>query len=117
MTSEIQVVSNVDEVTVVCFKDVALAIREDRFGEVEKELWALVDQKKSTSIILDFENKELPTCHVVQCLLLKLHNRLNGNLRLCNLPPLALWHFEFNGLSDRLNLYPTRGDALAGTDS
>ena len=119
MTSEAQVidVSKVDGTTVVCFKDLAHVIREDRFHEVEQELSALVDQQNLPSIILDFENKELHTCHVVQQLLIRLHKRLNDNLRLCNLPPMALWHFEWNRLTERLNIYPTREDVLEATKS
>lgn len=116
MTIEAQV-SSVDGVAVVCFKDLRLVIDEDRFEQVEQELQAIVAQEHSTPIILDFESKEVPTCHVVQCLLLKLHMRLEGNLKLCNLPSMAVWHFEFNGLADRLNIYPTRKDALAATKS
>jgi hypothetical protein len=115
MTSEAQVidVSNVDGVALVCFKDLAFAIRENRFSEVEGELWTIVDQETVALVVLEFDNKELPTCHVVQQLLIRLHKRLNDNLRLCNLPPMALWHFEWNRLADRLNIYTTREGALA----
>lgn len=110
-------VSNADGVVVVCFKAVATAIRENRFLQLQQELHALVDQEHAGPMILDFENKELPACHVVQSLLLRLHMRLEGRLKVCNLPRMTLWHFEFNGLADCLNIYATREDALAATTS
>ena len=119
MTDDHQViqVSSVDGTTVVCFKDLATVQRQERFRQVEEEMWALVDQQKPTSIILDFENKELLTGHVVQDLLIRLHKRLNDNFMLCNLPPLAMEHFELNHLADLLNIYRTREDALADVRS
>jgi hypothetical protein len=109
---DIQVI-NVRGTAVVCFRDLARVVRECRLGQVKQELWALVDREHPPQVLLDFEDKELPTCHVVQCLLLQLHMRLNAHLKLCNVPPDTLWHFRFNGLADRLNIYPTREEALA----
>lgn len=88
MTDDDQVaqVCSVDGVTVVCFKDLATVQRQERFQQVEQEVWSLVDQQEPTSIILDFENKELLTGHVVQDLFIRLHKRLNDNFMLCNLP-------------------------------
>ena len=112
MTGEVQV-SSVEGVTVVCFKDLRLVIHEDRFEQVEQEVWEIVDQEPSTPLILDFENKELPTCHVVQQLFIRLHKRLGANFALCNLPPFAMLHFQVSHLAELLNIHAAREDALA----
>ena len=119
MTNDAPVVqvSEVDGVIVVCFKNLAAVQREHRFQQVEQELWALVDQQKSARIILDFENKELLTAHVVQHLFIRLHMRLGASFQLCNLPPLAMEHFKINKLAKRLKICPTREDALAAVRS
>ena len=120
MSGDAQViqVSNVDGVAVVCFRDLARVVLDHApcsLEQVEQELYSLVDDQSSAPMVLDFEGKELPTCHVVQQLLVRLNKRLGGKLKLCNLPPMAIYHFEWNHLVERLNIYPTREEALEDT--
>ena len=57
MTNDSQVIQAqiVDGVAVLCFNDLACVQREDRFQQVDQELWALVGQQQSAQMILDFE--------------------------------------------------------------
>ena len=110
-------VIDVDGVIVVCFKDLTPVIAKHGLEPVEQELWALVDRHQSAPIILDFEKREFPPSHVVQSLLIRLHMRLGTSLQLCNLPSMVDRHFKINKLAKRLNIRPTREDALAALKS
>ena len=113
-------VSDVGGIAVVCFKDLERAVEGCVTGEADKlarELSALVDQKGWTSIILDFENSDFMPWAAFEFVLIRLHKKLNGNLKLCNLTPNIVRYFETNRLAELFHMFSTREEALAAIKS
>jgi hypothetical protein len=110
-------VTDVDGVAVVCFHDLfRCAFDNDRAHELTQELVAVADQTKWRTVILDFEGREFVPAAIIEFPLVKLHKRLGGNLRLCNVPTMAMDHFRMNRLATLFHIYETREQAVkAGT--
>ena len=109
-------VSDVAGIAVVCFKDLERAVEGCVTGEADKlagELFALVERKEWASIILDFEDSDFIPWAAFEFVLIRLHRKLNGNLKLCNLTPNIVHYFETNRLVDVFHIYSTREEAMA----
>jgi anti-anti-sigma regulatory factor len=106
-------VSDANGVAVVCFNDLWRCASDDGAAlQLGEELLAVADQKQWTSVILDFEGREFVPAAIVEAPLVRLHKRLGRNLRMCNVPPMAMEQFQINRLALLFHIYRTREEAL-----
>jgi len=107
-------VSGMNGVAVVCFNDLNRCdCDSESVFQLGEELLAVADQKEWTSVILDFEDKDFIPAAIVEAPLVRLHKRLGGNLRMCNVPPMAMEQFWMNRLATLFHIDKTREEALA----
>jgi anti-anti-sigma factor len=104
-------VSDTDRVAVVCFSD----LDRVEYDTLAEELQSIVDRRGGISIILDFEGKVFIPWAAFEAVLVRLHKKLDGKLKMCNLPSNVRQHFEMNRLVDVFHIYSTREEALATT--
>jgi hypothetical protein len=106
-------VSDVDGVAVICFNDLnRCAFDGEAAFQLREELLAVADQEEWSSVILDFEGREFVPAAIVEAPLVRLHKRLDGNLRMCNVPSMAMEQFQVNRLVLLFHIYQTREEAL-----
>ena len=111
-------VTDVDGVAVVCFNNLQCALSsldQGGIGGIGEELDAFVNQRQWVSIILDFEGEEFIPWASFDRIMVMLHKRLEGNLKLCNVPPMAMECLQINRLTTVFDIYPSREDALKST--
>jgi len=115
-TESIRVV-DVNGVAVVYFRDLDFqpsGWEDEASKRLREELDALGDQKHWVSIILDFQGKEFIPRAAFEGLLVSLHKKTNGNLKLCNVSSVVMECFRTSRLVNLFDIYPTRDDALRG---
>lgn len=111
-------ISDVDGVAVVCFHDLfRCAFDNESAHQLTQELLAVADQKEWTTVVLDFEGREFVPAAIVEAPLVRLHKRLGGNLRMCNVPLMAMEHFRMNRLATLFHIYQTREEAMDTSSS
>jgi hypothetical protein len=106
-------VAMVNDIPVVCFNDIPLAIANCEIADLGQELLSLADQRQCRTLILDFEGRPFFTCTVFSVDLIGVQSKLKGKLMLCNLNPLVAEVFKVFGRDNRYgHIFPTREDAL-----
>lgn len=109
-------VRDVDGVVVVRFHDLnAVVLGMDNTGRIERvstELLSVADQKP-LAVILDFEGTDFWPVAAFENVLLRLHKKLDGKLRMCNLPQMVAEQFKINQLATLFQIHAGLDDALA----
>lgn len=107
---------DVDGVVVVRFHDLNAVVlgmdNTDRIERVSRQLLSVVD-RNSLVVILDFEGTEFVPVASFENVLVQLHNKLDGKLRMCNLPQMVAEQFEINQLATLSQIHSGLDDALA----
>ena len=106
---------DVDGVVVVRFHDLNAAVLRmdnmDRIEIVSGELLSVADPNP-LAVILDFEERDFVPVAAFECILVRLHKKLDDKLRMCNLPVTVAEHFEINQLATLFQVYTGLEDAL-----
>jgi hypothetical protein len=107
-------ISDMDGIPVIGFDDLD-RVEMGEYETLAEELQSVVDRGEWVFIILDFEGKEFIPWAALEAVLVRLHKKLDGKLKMCNLPPNVIRHFEMNRLVDVFHIYSTRQEALGTT--
>jgi len=109
-------VAIIDDIPVVCFKDLAFALKHHEGQQVSQELCGLADQRQWHTLVLDFEGKPFNMgAYFLQQFALLSH-KLKGRLLLCNVPQTVVKLFEL-ALADHVRIFTTRERALSAAKS
>jgi len=106
---------DVDGIVVVRFHDLNAAVmgcEMDKINKLGDELSSIV-AKNPLTVILDFEDREFVPWAAFENVLLQLHKKLDGKLRMCNLPPMVAEQFKVNRLDTLFEIHAGLDDALA----
>jgi hypothetical protein len=109
-------VSEINGVLLVCFHDLASVMRTndvEQINQIGEELNNLVDQDVQRPIVLDFEDKEFIPWATIEGMLVQLHKKLDGNLKMCHLPLQVRNHFALNHLERVFHILSTREEAVS----
>ena len=113
--SELTEVQEIDGVAIVRFHDLNAVGTSYEAGGVfalESELSSVAEQVPM-AVILDFEDKQFLPAAVIESVFIKFHQRLNGRLKMCNIPKLVREQFERNRLTELFDIYDRFEGALA----
>ena len=109
-------IRNVDGIVVVRFHNLNAVVlgmdNMDRIESVSEELLSVADQN-ALAVILDFEGMDFVPVASFENLLVRLHKKLDGKLRMCNLPQSVAEKFELIQLATLLQIHAGLDDALA----
>jgi anti-anti-sigma regulatory factor len=113
---QIEVTVNGKAAVVRFVRTECLLISRNPRQDVGEDLRALIDRDHHSLIVIDFGNPDIQwLSRAFQAVLVLLHHRLskvNGALRLCNVPEKIMEQFQVNKLVMVFNVYPTLELAL-----
>jgi hypothetical protein len=113
VTSRIAV-TDTDGIVVVQFLDLDAAVSGcdmDKIDALAGELASLAE-KDPVGMILDFEGKVFVPVAAFECVLVKIHQKLNARLGICNLPTNVAQHFDANQLATLFHIHDSLEGAL-----
>lgn len=109
-------IRDVDGVIVVRFHNlnpVVLGMDNiERIESVSDELLSVAD-RNPLAVILDFEGTDFVAVAAFENVLVRLHKKLNGKLRMCNLPQSVAEKFQMIQLARLFQIHARLDDALA----
>ena len=108
-------VSEIDGVTVVRFHDLNADVsgcEPEKIESLAEELFA-VAQQDPVILILDFEGQVFVPWALFNSVMVRLHTKLGGKLRMCNLPSNVAEQYELIRLSTLFRIDAGLDDALA----
>jgi anti-sigma B factor antagonist len=107
-------ISEVDGIAVISFLETASMIEGDKVESLAKELFAAIEAKKYTKVLLNLHNAGYMSSAML-AQLVRLHRKMQevkGRIRLCCLRPPVMDAFKVSQFDRLFEIYPDEPTAL-----